>query len=68
MKKIFFTILVIFLTPVYLIICLFNFLFNWITDITEPIAEGISDLVDNMTEFWKKLFERREKNEFSKKS
>lgn len=59
MKKIFFMILVIFLTPVYLIICLFNFLFDWITDITEPIAEGISDLVDNMIEFWKKLFERR---------
>lgn len=68
MKKNFFMVLVIFLTPVYLIICLFNFLLDWITDITEPIAEGMSDLVDNMVEFWKKLFERRGKDEFSKKS
>lgn len=60
MKKLLFEILVILLTPIYLIIKVVKGAIKIITDITEPFADGISDFVDNMCGFWRKVFKIKE--------
>lgn len=71
MKKLFFMLIVILLMPVYFIITISLKLMEIITEMTSPIAEGMCILIENMTDFWKKIFrkiERRDKNEFSEKN
>lgn len=63
MKRFLFIIFVIVMTPIYLIICFLEWFISGfielMTDITEPIADGINDFVENMMEFWKKVLKRR---------
>lgn len=71
MKKLFFMLIVILLMPVYFIITISLKLMEIITEMTSPIAEGMCILIENMTDFWKKIFrkiERRDTNEFSEKN
>ena len=70
MKEFLFIILVILLTPIYLILCFLGKFIDIMTDITEPIAEGMRELFETMTSFWKKIFikERGELSESSKKN
>ena len=55
------------MTPIYLILRFLGwFLSGFVelmTDITEPIANGMYEFVENMTEFWKKILKGRNKNE-----
>lgn len=60
MKKILFGIIVISLTPIYLIIKFIKCAIEIITELTQPFAEEISDFVDNMIEFWEKIFKLKE--------
>ncbi len=60
MKEILFTILVILLTPIYIIIRIFSGCIEFIFEVTEPIAESIRELVDNMVEFWKMIFRKKQ--------
>lgn len=60
MKKFLFGIMIILLTPIYLIIKVVKGAIEIITDVTEPFADGISDFVNNMCEFWKKVFKIKE--------
>lgn len=56
MKKFLFGVLIILLTPIYLIInCAFG-----IIEITQPIADSISDFVEDMVTFWRKIFKIKE--------
>lgn len=71
MKKLFFMLIVILLMPVYFIITISLKLMEIITEMTSPIAEGMCILIENMTDFWKKIFrkiERGDTNEFSEKN
>lgn len=67
MKRFLFIIFVILMTPIYLILCFLGwFLTSFvelITDITEPIADGMREFFENMTEFWKKIMKGRYENE-----
>jgi hypothetical protein len=57
--------------PVYFIITISLKLMEIITEMTSPIAEGMCILIENMTDFWKKIFrkiERGDTNEFSEKN
>lgn len=53
MKKVLFAIIVILLTPIYLIIQFTIGIMELIADLTEPFADGMIELVENMTAFWK---------------
>lgn len=55
MRNFLFAIIVIILIPVYLIIKLFNKVVKAIMEMTEPIAEGIDIIVEDMVDFWKKI-------------
>ena len=66
MKRFLFIIFVILMTPIYLILRFLGwFLSGFVelmTDITEPIADGINEFFENMMEFWKKVMqEERER-------
>ena len=63
MKRFLFIIFVILMTPIYLILCFLGKFIEVMTDITEPIADGINQLFENMTEFWKKVMKGRNENE-----
>lgn len=67
MKRFLFIIFVIAMTPIYLIICFLGwFISGYIeimTDITEPIVDGMSYFVENMVSFWKRIFERKGEGE-----
>ncbi len=67
MKRFLFMIFVITMTPIYLILHFLGwFISGYIeimTDITEPIADGIRDFVENMVSFWKRVFKRKEEGE-----
>lgn len=60
MKKLLFIIIVILLTPIYLIIKFIKGAVELISEITQPFAEGISEMVDNMIKFWGKIFKFKE--------
>ena len=45
-------ILVVLLAPIYFIIQIFKKLIEFILEIIEPFAEGISIIMDNMYKFW----------------
>ena len=63
MKRFLFIIFVILMTPTYLILCFLGKFIELMTDITEPIANGMYEFVENMTEFWKKILKGRNENE-----
>lgn len=67
MRRFLFIIFVIVMTPIYLILRFLGwFLTGFVelmTDITEPIADRINELFENMTEFWKKVMKGRNENE-----
>ena len=67
MRRFLFIIFVILMTPIYLILRFLGwFLTGFVevmTDITEPIADGINELFVNLTEFWKKVMKGRNENE-----
>lgn len=58
MKKFLFIIFVILMTPIYLILCFLGKFIEIMTDITEPIANGIEELIENMMDFWKKVLHK----------
>ena len=60
MKKILFGIIVLLLTPLYLFIKFTIGAMELITELVQPFAEGISDFVDDMIVFWKKIFKFKE--------
>ncbi len=70
MKKVLFAIIVILLTPIYLIIQFTIGAMELIADLTEPFADSMRELVENMTSFWKEIFNkgRRDTNEYTKKN
>lgn len=57
MKRFLFMIFVILMTPIYVILCILGKIIELLTDITEPIADGMYEFVENMTEFWKKILD-----------
>ncbi len=67
MRRFLFIIFVILMTPIYLILHFLGwFLSGFVelmTDITEPIADGINEFFENMMEFWKKVMKGRNENE-----
>lgn len=67
MRRFLFIIFVILMTPIYLILRFLGwFLSGFVelmTDITEPIADGINEFFENMMEFWKKVMKGRNENE-----
>lgn len=60
MKNILFVIIVILLTPVYICLIIGEKIIEFSIDIFSPCIEGIEILIENMTEFWKKIFKYRE--------
>lgn len=56
MKKILFVIIVMLLTPVYISIQLFKIVIDFLTPFFEPLIYVINLLVQNMFEFWEKIF------------
>lgn len=58
MKKFLFIIFVILMTPIYLILCFLGKFIELMTDITEPIEDGIEELIENMMNFWKKVLHK----------
>ena len=62
MKKILFMIMILLLTPVYIFIKIAKFFIEACTEITRPFADAMSDFVDNMCVFWKKVFKFKEEN------
>lgn len=63
MKRFLFIIFVILMTPIYLILCFLGKFIELMIDITEPIADGMRELLENMTEFWEKIMKGRNENE-----
>lgn len=63
MKRFLFIIFIILMTPIYVILCILGKIIELLTDITEPIADGMYEFVENMTEFWKKILKGRNENE-----
>lgn len=55
MKRFLFIIFVIAMTPIYIILCALTLIIEWITDIAEPIADGMREFTENMIKFWKKV-------------
>lgn len=55
MKRFLFIIFVIAMTPIYIILCVLGHVVEWLTDITEPIADGMREFTENMIKFWKKV-------------
>lgn len=62
-------ILIIILIPVYLIVKLFigaiwiaTTMLEWAEIIFSPVAEGVSVIVDDMINFWKKIFDKIKNN------
>lgn len=60
MKKFLFVIVIMILTPIYLVIQLMMLVFEMIMDFTEPFADCMNALVDDMCKFWKKIFKIKE--------
>ena len=62
MKRFLFIIFVILMTPIYLVLRFLGwFLSGFVelmTDITEPIADGIEELIENMMNFWEKVLHK----------
>ena len=62
MRRFLFIIFVILMTPIYLILRFLGwFLSGFVelmTDITEPIADGIEELIENMMNFWEKVLHK----------
>lgn len=56
MKNILFTIIVILLIPVYICLIMGKKTIEISIDIISPVIEGIEILIEDMTEFWKKIF------------
>ncbi len=56
MKKILFVIIVMSLTPVYIIIQVIKHEFELFSQIFEPVIDGINILVQDMFKFWEKIF------------
>ena len=67
MKRFLFIIFVILMTPIYLVLRFLGwFLSGFVelmTDVTEPIADGINELFENMTKKKKKVMKGRNENE-----
>lgn len=61
MRNILFSILVILLTPIYLIIQLWIGTIEICVELISPVAGAICDLVEDMTAFWKKIFRKEDK-------
>lgn len=59
MKRFLFIIFVIAMTPIYIILCVLAHIVEWLTDITEPVADGIRDFIENMVSFWKSFCKKR---------
>ena len=55
MKQILFIILVILLTPVYIIIKLLKNIGEICIELLQPVIDGINLLLQDMLQFWKKL-------------
>lgn len=60
MKQYLYMILVILLTPIYIIIKIFSGCIEFIFEVTESIAEAMGEFVDNMAEFWKMIFRKKQ--------
>ena len=60
MKEFLYMILVILLTPIYIIIKVFGTMLRWIFEVAEPMAEAMGEFIDNMAEFWKKIFRKKQ--------
>ena len=58
MRRFLFMIFVILMTPIYLILCFLGKFIEIMTDITEPIADGIEELIENMMNFWEKVLHK----------
>ena len=58
MRRFLFIIFVILMTPIYLILCFLGKFIELMTDITEPIADGMRGFLENMTEFWEKIIHK----------
>ena len=58
MKRFLFIIFVILMTPIYLILHFLGKFIEIMTDITEPIADGIEELIENMMNFWEKVLHK----------
>lgn len=56
MKKILFKIVVVLLTPLYLIITILNAICKFAKELGSPVVDGIMYLLEEMTTFWKKIF------------
>lgn len=61
MKRFLFIIFVIAMTPIYIGLCILAHIVELLTDITEPIADGMREFTENMIEFWKKFLKGRGK-------
>lgn len=61
MRRFLFMIFVILMTPIYLILCFLGKFIEIMTDITEPIADGIEELIENMMNFGKKYYINKRK-------
>lgn len=56
MKDILFSIIVIILTPIYLLLCFLIKFIDIISDMTESFIDLASSLFEEMKFFWKKVF------------
>ncbi len=61
MNEFIFAILVILLTPVYLIIKFIKGTIEIITDLSEPFTDIIRESAENMTDFWKKILTKKKR-------
>ena len=58
MKEFIYLVLVIMLTPIYIIIKVFSTFMEFMFEIVEPMAEIMQKAIDNMAYFWKNVFKR----------
>lgn len=56
MKEFLFAIIVILLTPVYIVIQLHKKTIEFVIEIFGPLVDAINLLTQNMIEFWEKIF------------
>ena len=49
-------ILVLLLSPIYLLINMFKGMIRLISDFTEPFADGMESIFNEMYDFWKRIF------------
>ena len=61
MKRFLFIIFVIAMTPIYIGLCILARIIELLTDIAEPIADGMREFTETMIEFWKKFLKGRGK-------